>query len=144
MQKMLAESLDCFQAVLEALKVLLGMMAHVLSIAEGGTFEIHHILFGGNHMLTTMAHNPYIVLLCQSLVVSSVSCKMGPSSRTGEHLEIVAAKASKYSLVVLDVINLQIAQIECLCSVCFRHYYLMLPHWHLGIVVRQTAHLLDP
>jgi hypothetical protein len=64
-------------AVLEALKVLLELTAHVLQIAGGGTFEVHHVLRGGNHMLPTMAHNSDILGLPLSLVVSLVSCSMG-------------------------------------------------------------------
>jgi hypothetical protein len=67
---------------------------------------------------------------------------MEPGGRTGEHLEMVAAKAANYTLVlvVVDEINSRIARIDCLCSVYFQHDYLMLPHCLLGIVVSQTAH----
>jgi len=62
---------------------------------------------------------------------------------------MVAAKAGNYTLVVVVVVvvvdefDLQVAQIECLCSEYFQHYYMMLPHCHLGIVVSQRAHLLE-
>ena len=56
-----------------------------------------------------------------------------------------AAKAGNYTLVlVVDKIELWIARIERRCSVYFQHHYLMLPHCHLGVVVSQTAHLLEP
>jgi hypothetical protein len=54
--------------------VHLEMTAHVLPIAEGGTFEVHHILLGGKQMLATMAHNSDILGSHQTLVVSLVSC----------------------------------------------------------------------
>jgi len=64
---------------------------------------------------------------------------------TGVRLEMVAAKAGNYTLVVvMDEIDSRVAQTECLCSVYFQHYYLMLRHCHLGIVLSQTAHLLEP
>jgi hypothetical protein len=70
---------------------------------------------------------------------------MESGGRTGEHLEMVAAKVGNYILVVVvDEIDLQVARIECFCLVYFQHYYLMLPHCHLGVVVSQTAHLLEP
>jgi len=54
---------------------------------------------------------------------------------------MVAAKAGNYTLVVVVVVvvvdefDSRVAQIECLCSEYFQHYYMMLPHCHLGIVV---------
>jgi len=84
--------------------VRLEMTAHVLRIAEGGTFEVHHILLGGNQMLATMAHNSDILGSHQSLVVSLVSCSMEPGGRTGERLEMVAAKAGNYTLVLVVVV----------------------------------------
>ena len=100
--------------LLEALEVRLEMMAPVLCIAEGGTFEVHHILLGGSRILATMAHNLDIVGLQQSLGASLVSCWMGQGGRTGERLEMVAVKVGNYTLVV-DDIDLGAAQIECLC-----------------------------
>jgi len=71
---------------------------------------------------------------------------MEPGGRTGERLEMVPVKAGNYTLVVVvvDEIDSGIARIECVGSVCFPHYYLMLPHCHLGIVVSQTALWLEP
>ena len=60
--------------VLEALEVRLEMMASVLGIAEGGTFEVHYILLGGNRIFAMMAHNLDMRGLPLSLVVSLVSC----------------------------------------------------------------------
>ena len=60
---------------------------------------------------------------------------------------MVAVKAGNYTLVVVVVVNeiyLRVARIESLCFVYFHHYYMMLPHCHLGVVVSQTAHLLEP
>jgi len=144
-RKRSAGCLDCFQAVLEAHEVLLEMTAHVLWIAEGGTFEVHHIFLDGNHMLATMAHNSDILGSHQSLVVSLVSCWMQPGVGTGVCLEMVAAKADNYTLVVgVEEIDSRVARIECLCLVDFHHYHLMLPHCHLGAVVSQTANWLEP
>jgi len=56
---------------------------------------------------------------------------------------MVAAKAGNYT-VMEDEFDFWVAQIECLCSVYFQHYYLMLPHCHLGVVVSQSAHQLEP
>jgi len=116
----LAKWLDSLQVVLDALEVRLEMTAHVLWIAEGGSFEVHHILLGGNHMLATMAHNSDMLGSHQSLVVHLVSCWIEPGGRTGERLEMVAANAGNYTLVVVvvvDDIDLQVTRIECLCSV---------------------------
>ena len=55
--KMLADGLDCFQAVLEALLVHLEMTALVLETAEGGSFETCHNHLGGRHILATIADN---------------------------------------------------------------------------------------
>jgi len=68
---------------------------------------------------------------------------MGHGGRTGEHLEMVAAKAGNYTLVV-EEIDLWVARIECLCSVYIQHHHLMLPHSHLGVVVSQTGHPVEP
>jgi hypothetical protein len=74
---------------------------------------------------------------------------MEPGGSTGERLEMVAAKAGNYTLVVVvvvvlvDEIDSRVARIECLCSVYFRHHSLMLPHCRPGIVVSQTAHWLE-
>jgi hypothetical protein len=61
-----------------------------------------------------------------------------------ERLEMVPAKAGNYTLVVVDEIDSWVVQMECLCSVYFLHYYLMLPHCPLGGVVGQPAHALEP
>jgi hypothetical protein len=56
---------------------------------------------------------------------------------------MVAAKADNYTLVVavvvVDEIDSWIARIECLGSVYFQHYRLMLPHCHMGVVVSQNG-----
>jgi len=67
---------------------------------------------------------------------------MGHGGRTGEHLEIVAARVGNYT-PVKDEFDLWVARIEYLCLVYFQHYYLMLRHCHLGIVVSQTANPLE-
>jgi hypothetical protein len=59
---------------------------------------------------------------------------MGHGGRTGERLEMEATRVGNYTPVV-EEIDSWVAQIECLCSVYFHHYYLMLPHCHLGVVV---------
>jgi len=69
---------------------------------------------------------------------------MGQGGRTEEHLEMVAAKVGNDTLLVVDEIDSRVARIECLCLVYFQHYHLMIPHRHLGVVVSQTAHLLEP
>jgi hypothetical protein len=72
-RKRSAKLLECLQAVLEALEVHLEMMAPVWGIAEGGTFEVHHNLLGGNRILATAAYNSHIFGLHRSWVVSLVS-----------------------------------------------------------------------
>jgi hypothetical protein len=52
-----------------------------------------------------------------------------------------AAKAGNYTPVG-EKIDWCIAHIECLCSVYFPH--LMPPHCHLGVVVSQTGHPVEP
>jgi len=71
---------------------------------------------------------------------------MVQGGRTGERLEMVPPKAGNYTLVVVvvDEIDSRVARIECLYSVYFPHYYRMLPHCPLGVVVSQTVHLLEP
>ena len=56
---------------------------------------------------------------------------------------MVAAKEGNYTSVV-DEIDLWVARKECLCLVYFQHYYRMLPHCHLGVVVSQTGHPVEP
>ena len=104
----------------------LEITVHVLSIAGGGTFEVHDILLGRNHMLATMAHNSDTLGSHRSLVVSLVSCLMGPGGGTGERLEMVAGKAGNYTIVVVNEIDSWVARMECLCSAYLQYYYLML------------------
>jgi len=66
---------------------------------------------------------------------------MGYDGRTGERLQMEAAKAGNYTPVV-EEIDSWIARSDCLCSVYFPH--LMLPHCHLGVVVIQTGHPVEP
>jgi hypothetical protein len=68
---------------------------------------------------------------------------MGQGGDTGESLEMEAAKAGNYTAVE-DEFDLGVARNEYLCSVYFQHYCQMLPHCHLGVVVSQTAHLMEP
>jgi len=68
---------------------------------------------------------------------------MGHGGRTGERQEMEAAKAGNCTPVV-EEIDLWVPRIECLSSVYFQHGYLMLPHHHLGVVVSQTGHLVEP
>jgi len=68
---------------------------------------------------------------------------MGHGGRTGERLEMEAAKAGNYTPVV-EEIDSWVARIECFCSVYSQHGYLMLPYCHLGVVVSQTGHSVEP
>jgi len=68
---------------------------------------------------------------------------MGLGGKTGECLEMQAAKAGNYTPVENEF-DLGVARIECLCSVYFQHYCQMLPHFPLGVVVSQTAHPMEP
>jgi len=140
---MSAEWLDCFEAVLQALKVRLEMMANVLSIAEEGIFEVHNNRLGGNHMLAKMAHITDILGLHQCLVVRLGSRWMGHGRKNGERLERVPAKKGNYAPVE-DEIHFWVVWIECICLVYFLLHYPMLSHCHLGIVVSQGAHHLEP
>ena len=54
-----------------------------------------------------------------------------------------AGKVGNYTPVV-EEIDSWVTRIECLCSVHFQRYYLILPHCHLGVVVSQTGHLMEP
>jgi len=91
-QKMSAKWPDCFEAVLDTFEVHLELPALVLRTVEGGTFSIHWNCPVGEHILATMAHYLEIVLLHLILVVNLVSCWVGHCGRTGECLEMVAAK----------------------------------------------------
>jgi hypothetical protein len=65
--------------------------------------------------------------------------------KTGECLEIVAAKAGNYTpVVVVDGIDSWVARIDCICSVYFQQYCQIFPHCLLGVVVSQTSHWLEP
>jgi hypothetical protein len=139
---MSVEWLDCFEAVLEALKLHLEMMVHVLWIAEERTFEVHHNLLGGNHMLDTMPNNSNILWLHQYLVVSLVSYWMGHGGRTGERVEMLAARVGNYTPVE-DEFDMWITQIECLSSEYFQHDYLILPPCPLRIVVSNTCNSVE-
>jgi hypothetical protein len=114
---MSADWLESFQQVLAACEVSLEMMAHVLWIADEGTFVVHHILIGGNHIHATMAQNLDVHAFHQrSFVAIFVACRMGQSGRTGERREMVGAKAGNYTPVV-EEIDLWVTRFECLCSV---------------------------
>jgi len=54
---------------------------------------------------------------------------------------MVAPKVGNNTLVEKEIFS-EVALIEFLCSVYFKHYYLRLPHCVLGIVESHTAHLL--
>jgi hypothetical protein len=68
---------------------------------------------------------------------------MGQGGKTGERLEMEAAKAGNYTPVEVEF-DSAVARIECLCSVYFRHYCQMLPHCLLGVVVSQRGHPVEP
>jgi hypothetical protein len=68
---------------------------------------------------------------------------MGLGGKTEEHLEMVAAKAGNYTPLE-DEFDSWIARIECLWSVYFQHYHMILPHCHLRVVVSQTTHRVEP
>jgi len=141
---MLADWLDGLQPVLEALEVSLEMTAPAWWIAEGGTFEVHHSQLGGSRILAMMAHNSDILgLHLQSLVASLVSCWVGQGGKTGEHLEMVAAKVGNYTPVE-DEFDSGVAWIECLYTVYPQYYCQMLPHCLLSVVMSQTAHPMEP
>jgi hypothetical protein len=67
---------------------------------------------------------------------------MGHGGRTGERLEMVAARAGNYTPVV-EEFDLWVTRMECLYLVYFHHHYRILPHDHLGIAVGQTAHPVE-
>jgi hypothetical protein len=67
---------------------------------------------------------------------------IGDGGRTRVLLKIVAGNADYYTLVV-DESVLGVAGIECLCSLNFLHYCLMLPNWPQGGVVSHTAPRLE-
>ena len=68
---------------------------------------------------------------------------MGHGGGTGERLEMHAAKAGNCTPVV-EEIDPWVARIECPCSVYFQNGHFMLPHCHLGDVVSQTGHRVEP
>jgi hypothetical protein len=68
---------------------------------------------------------------------------MGLGGRNWERLEMAAVKAGNSTLVVAEVES-GVARIDFLCFLYFQHYYLMLPHCHLGIVVHQSSHPVEP
>jgi len=69
---------------------------------------------------------------------------METGGRTRERLEMVAPKVDNYTMVIVDEVDSPVAQIDWLCLVYFQHYHLMLPQFHLGVVVSPTAHPLEP
>ena len=140
---MSAEWVHCFEMVLEALKVRLEVMSPVLWIPKGESFVVYHNLLGGCLILATMAHNSENLGLHQSLVPILLLGWIGQGGRTGQRLEMVVAKAGNYTLVV-DNSDSFVAQIECLCSLYCQYYCVMLTNCPLGIIVSETAHLLEP
>jgi len=102
------------------LGVHLQIPAHVFWIAEGGTFEVHHDLLGGNHKLSKTAKYLDIYGLRQSCIVSLYTARLQPGGKTGEHLEMVAAKEDNCSPVEDDT-DLYIAWNECFGLVHFQH-----------------------
>ena len=101
--KMLADWLDGFLPVLEALSVHLEMTALVLESAEGGTFETHHNHLGGGHILATVAHNFDILGLCWWLVANCMSCGIESVDKTAERLEMAAVKAGNHTHAADDI-----------------------------------------
>jgi hypothetical protein len=91
-----------------------------------------------------MAYKLDILGSHQSLVVSLVSYRMGPTGSTGERQEMVLAKGGTHTRVTLQEMDSWVARIVFCCSVYFQHYYLILLHCHLGIVVSQTPRVLEP
>jgi hypothetical protein len=68
---------------------------------------------------------------------------MGQVGKTGERLEMEAAKAGNYTPVEVEFDSV-VAPIECLCLVYYQHYCQILPHCLLGVVVSQTGHPVEP
>jgi len=61
---MLADCVDDFPVVLEALSVHMEMTSLVLETVDGGSFGTRHNHLGSGHILATVAHNLEIVGLC--------------------------------------------------------------------------------
>ena len=60
-------------------------------------------------MLVTIAHNLDILGSHQGLVAILVSSRIGLGGRSGDDLEMVAAKAGNYTLVMVDEIDSRVA-----------------------------------
>jgi hypothetical protein len=68
---------------------------------------------------------------------------MGQGGKPGKRLEMEAVMVGNYTPGE-DEFDSEVARIECLCSVYFHHCCQILPHGLLGVVVSQTAHLMEP
>jgi len=106
---MLAEWLDCFQAVLKALEVYPEMLALDQWFAECGTVEVHQNLLGGHYVPAMVVYILDIIGLLLSLGVSLVLYWLVLGCETGKHLEMVAAKEGNYTMWV-DETNLWVVQ----------------------------------
>ena len=104
-----------------------------MAVGGGGTFEVYHNLLGESRILATMAHKSDILGLHLCLVAGLASCSMRQGGRTGEHLEMLAAKEGNYTPVEHEI-DSWVALIECLCSLYFQLYFLLLPHCSLALL----------
>jgi len=140
---MLADWLDCFPAVLEALSVHLEMTALVLVTAAGATFETRHNHLGGGHILATVAHNLEIGGLRWCLVVNCcVSCWMEIGDKTVECLEMAPVKEGIHTHEA-DVIHWRVAQIDCLGQWQFVNHYLRMLNCRQATVASQSGHAVE-
>jgi len=100
---MMANWLECFPVVLEALSEHPEITAIVQAIVGGWTFETRHKHLGGGHILAPVAHNLEILGLLWWLVENKVSCWIENGDKTVECLEIAAVQEVNHTLVVYDI-----------------------------------------
>jgi len=130
---MLADWLDCFLEVVEAMLVRLEMMALVLESADGVTFETHHNHLGGGHILATVAHNLEILGLGWWLVGNIVSCWIANCDKTTRHPEMATVDAGNHTHLA-DDIDWSLSPINSLCPCQNMNQYPMILNCRCAIV----------
>jgi len=141
---MLANWLNCFPAVLEALLVYLETMAFVFGTAAGETFETCDNCLGGGDILATVAHNWNMVGLPWWLVANCcVSCWMENGDKTAERLEMAAVKEGNHTHVAVDI-AWRISQIDYLWPWQVVYHYSVILNCCHSAVARQIGHPVEP
>jgi len=141
--EILADWLDDFPAVLEALLVHLEMTVLVLRTAEGRTFESRHNHLGAGHIHATVAHNFNDLGLSCWKVANFVSCWMETGINTVERMEMAPSKEGNRTLAA-DDIDWCVSQIECFCEWHGVKLYPVILNCRHCVVARKRGYQVEP